>query len=77
MRISLLIGRAEPQTGAGIFSILELLQENALIEVVPSIEHHQQLNVVGLLDIDPQDVADFIVITGRTHGPFEGFKNLK
>ncbi len=57
--------------------ILKLLKKDALIKVVSGVEHHQQLNLVVLLDIDPHDVADFIMIPGGADRSLEWLKYLE
>ena len=55
--------------GLAACSIAKLFGQDALVEAVVGIEHHQQIDLPGLLHFHADDIADLEVVGDGGHGP--------
>src|SRR5581483_4314341 len=60
-----------------LLSVAELLGEDALIQAVAGIEHHEEVDLARLLDLDAHHEARLGVVGDRTHGALVGLQNVE
>ena len=58
-------------------SIPELLGQDALVQAVAGIEHHEQVHLVGLFHLHARHRAGLVVVGDRADGAFFGLQNFE